>query len=231
MTGSQLATLAEELNGGASIGSTLLFQLINIAKALIEQERPWMRLRYTDTSKTVAASTNAWQTAIDLSTIARFNRFYGDSPIKLFDGSTKIEHYTEVPLNMRLQHRESPNTFVYDDAADDLYLNGGVSFAGTLYIDHIKDSPEIEDDDSSTWVFPSWSHSILAFMAVSMHKGGVDYDEVNARQLVQNSSDAMRIYRMLEKWDDEKQLAAQQNLDPSQHYTDGFRPGAINIGP
>jgi hypothetical protein len=45
-----------------------------------------MALRYTDTSKSSAAG-NTWQTAIDLSTIARLNRFYGDTPIKLFDGT------------------------------------------------------------------------------------------------------------------------------------------------
>ena len=44
---------------------------------MVEQTRPWMALRYTDTSKSVAAG-NTWQTAIDLSTIARFNRFYGE---------------------------------------------------------------------------------------------------------------------------------------------------------
>ena len=43
MTGTQLATLAEEINGGASIGSTLLEQLLNMAKALIEQRRPATR--------------------------------------------------------------------------------------------------------------------------------------------------------------------------------------------
>jgi len=77
MTGTELATFAEEVNGGASIGSTFLFQLFNICKALVEQRRPWMVLRSTDTSKTVATS-NTWQTAIELSTITRFNRFYGE---------------------------------------------------------------------------------------------------------------------------------------------------------
>ena len=75
MTGTELSTFCEELNGGASIGSTVLFQFINLAKAMVEQLRPWMVLRYTDTSKTVTAA-NTWQTAIDLSTIARLNRFY-----------------------------------------------------------------------------------------------------------------------------------------------------------
>ncbi len=75
MNGAQLVTLAEELNGGASINETLLYQYFNLAKAMVEQQRPWMILRSLDTSKTVSASTSAWQTAIDLTTVARFNRF------------------------------------------------------------------------------------------------------------------------------------------------------------
>ena len=67
MDGPTLITLATELNGGAAIGDTLLCQFLNIAKAMVEQLRPWMLLRKTDTSKIVAASTSAWQTAIDLS--------------------------------------------------------------------------------------------------------------------------------------------------------------------
>ena len=46
--------------------------------------------------------------------------------------------------------------------------------AGTLYIDHVKDSPEITNDDSSSWVSPSWAHPLLGFYAVAINKGGVD---------------------------------------------------------
>src|SRR5258705_13245938 len=104
MTGTQLAALAEELNRGASIGSMLLGQLLNMAKALIEQRRPWMVLRATDTSKTITTA-NTWQTAIDLSTIARFNRFYespANAPIFLYDGTNRIQHYKQVPFEQRL---------------------------------------------------------------------------------------------------------------------------------
>jgi hypothetical protein len=40
MTGSELATLNTELNGGASTGGTLLYQYFNLAKAMVEQRRP-----------------------------------------------------------------------------------------------------------------------------------------------------------------------------------------------
>jgi hypothetical protein len=59
MTGSELATFTTEVNGGASIGSTFFFQLFNICRTLVEQRRPWMMLRYTDTSKSVTAANTA----------------------------------------------------------------------------------------------------------------------------------------------------------------------------
>jgi hypothetical protein len=226
MTGAQLATFCEELNGGASIGETLLFQLINVSRALIEQRRPWMVLRYTDSSKTVTTS-NTWQSAISLSTITRFNRFYGEYPVKLFDSSNRIEYFRQVPFNQRLHYKDATNTFVYDEANKNLYLNGTV-FAGTLWIDYLKDSADLAND-ANEWAFPSWSHPILGHMAVGMHKAGIDYDEVNARQAAFNGADAQRTLQMLEAWDDEKQRAAISQADPTFPPTDGFRPSAINI--
>src|SRR5258705_2105394 len=100
MNGEQFSTAAEEINGGAPIGQTLLFQFGNLGKSLIEQRRPWMVLRKTDTSKSIT-SANTWQTAIDLSTITDFNRFHftpeDPYPIKLFAGSNRIERYRLVP--------------------------------------------------------------------------------------------------------------------------------------
>src|SRR5438270_7081145 len=101
MTGTELSTFCEEINGGASIDSTLLFQFINLAKAMVEQLRPWVVLRATDTSKSVTTA-YTWQTSIDLSTIARFNRFYGERPIKLFDGHQTVYEYRQVPFDQRL---------------------------------------------------------------------------------------------------------------------------------
>jgi hypothetical protein len=232
MSGTELETFCTELNGGASIGSTLLFQFLNLAKALIEQRRPWMVLRYTDSSKTVTTA-NTWQTAIDLSTIARFNRFYesdDNAPIKLFDGNNRIEEYRQVPFNERLAYYQVPNTFCYDEASKTLYLNGAVPFAGTLYIDHIKDSADITDDDDSTWVFPTWSHPVLGFYAVAINKGGVDFDDLNARMAPDNRAQAQQILSMLESWDNEKQLQARASVDPYHRPTDTYRSGAINIG-
>jgi hypothetical protein len=227
MNGPQLETFCKEINGGASIGSTLLFQFINLAKAMVEQVRPWVLLRYTDTSISVAANTT-WQTAISLAGIARLSRFYGETPIKLFDGNTSVAGYRQVPWDARLSFKDVPNTFVFNEATQTLYLNGTPRFAGTLYIDHIKDSAEIEDDEDSSWSFPNWAHPLLGFYAVAMHKSGVDYDDINARMAPDDRAQANAILQRLEMWDNEKQLQAQQNIDPYGD-SDDWRPGAINV--
>lgn len=231
MTGEEFATAAEEINGGASIGSTLLFQFGNLGKNLIEQRRPWMILRKTDTSKTVTSG-NTWQTAIDLSTITDFNRFHytieDPYPVKLFDGNNRIERYRLVPFSQRLEYKDVANTAVYDAANKNLYLNGTVSFAGTLWIRYVRNTPDFDEDSDPIWVFPSYSHILLAFFAVGVNKGGVDYDEVNARMSPENRAQAEAIVKQLENWDNELQLAEIAGHDPYSDSED-FRPGAINI--
>jgi hypothetical protein len=46
---------------------------------MVEQPRPWVELRYTDTSKS-AATGNRWWTAIDLSIIERSSRKAVNNP-------------------------------------------------------------------------------------------------------------------------------------------------------
>jgi hypothetical protein len=106
MTGTEVETFCEEVNARDRIGATVLFQFVSLAKAMVEQTRPWMLLRCT-----------TWQTAIDLSGIPRFNRFYGDTPIKLVDGANGIQHFRQVPFDRRLEYRNTLGTFVYDEAA------------------------------------------------------------------------------------------------------------------
>jgi len=67
-TGTALYEFLTLLNGGATIDLTLATILVDNAKAILEEERPWEVLRKTDSSLSVTTA-NTWQTAIDLSTI------------------------------------------------------------------------------------------------------------------------------------------------------------------
>jgi len=102
-------------------------QLLNLAKAMVEQRRPRIIVRDTNTSIAATAATNGWQTAIDLSAITRFSRFYGDFPVENFDGNNRTDYYRQVPWQKRLQYREAAFTFAFNEGTKSLYLNGTVN--------------------------------------------------------------------------------------------------------
>lgn len=231
-TGAQLKTFITSLNAEATIGADLLDVLVDNARAIIEEERPWMVLRKTDTSKSVTTA-NTWETAIDLSTISDLSRIlgYDDLPVlRLFDGSNRIERYYLKPFHERLEWRDVSNTCVYDENSKNLYLNGTVPFGGTLYINYLMTSTAVDlDSESAVWtVFPSRFLPVLGYYAVGIHKGGVDYDSINRQMLPTNQGVFSALKMAMEKWDDEKQLLTIQSNDPTE-YPGGYpRSGAID---
>lgn len=219
MIGTELNTLVTGLNGGFTIDSTLLNSLLNTAKAIIEAERPWMVLRKTDTSKSVT-TTSTWQTSIDLSTITRFSEFYGDLPIRLFDGNNRVEYYRQIPWDKRLEYKDIGNTFTYDENAKLLYFNGVIPFNATLYINYIEETADIDVTSASTqWsVFPARFTSLLGFYAIGIHQGAVDYDEISARQAPNNFVVMSSLKKAMDTWDNNRQQASINLNDPTDDY-------------
>ncbi len=231
-TGAELSTFINSLNAEATIDPTLLDVLVDNARAVIEDERPWMVLRKTDTSKTVTTA-YTWQTAIDLSTITDFSRFLMNQDgvvIKLFDGNNRIEYYTLKPFDQRLEWKDVSHTAVYDASTKNLYLNGNVPFAGTLYIPYISTSTAIDlTSESAVWTkFPSRFLPMLGYYAVGIYKGGVDYDEINRRMLPTNQGVMEALKNAMTNWDNEMQLADIQSNDPSEFVGGWPRAGAVN---
>lgn len=230
-TGVELSTFCTSLNGGASIDADLLDVLVSNAKTIIEEERPWLVLRKTDTTKTVTAA-NTWTTAIDLSTITDFSRFYANQDgivIKLFDGNNRIEYYTLKSYDQRLEYKDVSHTCVYNENTKTLYLNGIVPFSGTLYIPYVSTSTEIDlTSTSAVWaVFPSRFLAVVAYYAIGIFKGAVDYDEINRNMLPENRATLNALKNAMVTWDSEKQLASIQSNDPTDMYG-APRSGAIN---
>lgn len=231
-TGNELQTFITGLNAEATIDLTLLDVLVDNAKTVLEEERPWMCLRKTDTSKTVTAG-NTWQTAIDLSTISDFSRFYMNQDgvvIKLFDGDNRVDYITLKSYDQRLEYKDVSGTAVYDANSKQLYINGRVAFAGTLYIPYMATSPAIAlTVDTSVWTnFPSRFLPLLGYYAISINKGAVDYDSINREMLPENRATLNALKNALEKWDDAMQLNTIQSNDPSE-YPGGYpRLGAVN---
>lgn len=231
-TGSELQTFINSLNAEAQIDATLLDTLVDTARTIIEEERPWMVLRKTDTSKTLTTG-NTWQTAIDLSTITDFSRFYMNQDgvvIKLFDGDNRVDYITLKSFDQRLEYKDVSGTAVYDANSKQLYVNGRVSFAGTLYLPYMMTSPAIDlSSDSTVWTkFPARFLPLLGYYAVGIFKGAVDYDDINRAMLPENRATLTALKNAMEKWDNEMQLATIQSNDPSE-YPGGYpRLGAVN---
>lgn len=230
MNGQTLNTFIVGLNGGTSIDSVLLNVLINTAKTIIESERDWMVLRKTDPSKTVTTA-NTYTTVIDLSTITDFSHFYGEFPVRLFDGTNRIEYYRLVPFDRRLTYKDVSNTACYDENSKTLYLNGTVPFSGTLYLNYIV----LTDDIDVTTIIPAfvWSPFLsrfvpmLGFYAIGIHMGGVDYDSITARQQPTQMATMLALKNAMATWDDKKQASAIEGNDPSNLYSYP-RSGAID---
>ncbi len=231
-TGAQLSTFINLLNAEANVDATLLDTLVDTAKSVIEEERPWMCLRKTDTSKTVTTA-NTWQTAIDLSTITDFSRFYMNQDgvvIKLFDGGNRVQYIRLKAFDQRLEYKDVSDTAVYDANTKQLYINGIIPFSGTLYIPYIATSTAIDlTSENTVWTnFPARFLPILGYYAIGIFKGAVDYDDINRQMLPENRATLEALKNALEKWDNEMQLATIQSNDPTE-YPGGYpRLGAVN---
>lgn len=231
-TGAELKTFINSLNAEANIDNTLLETLVDNARTVIEEERPWMVLRKTDTSKTVTTG-NTWQTAIDLSTITDFSRFYANQDgvvLKLFDGGSRVDYIRLKAFDQRLEYKDVSGTCVYDAATKQLYINGIVAFAGTLHIPYMYTSTPIDiTSTSAVWTaFPSRFLALLGYYAVGIYKGAVDYDDINRAMLPENARTMEALKNAMTSWDNEMQLATIQSNDPSE-YPGGYpRLGAVN---
>jgi len=219
-TGAQLSTFITSLNAEAAIDVDLLETLVDNARTVIEEERPWMALRKTDSSKTVTTA-NTWQTAIDLSTISDFSRFYMNQDgvvIKLFDGNSRIQYIRLKAFDQRLEYKDVSDTAVYDANAKMLYINGTVSFAGTLHIPYMATSPAIDLAlETAVWTnFPARFLPVLGYYAIQIWKGAIDYDSINREMLPENRATFTALKDAMIRWDNEMQLNALQSNDPTE---------------
>lgn len=227
-TGIELNTFLTDLNAGAAIDLTLGDVLVNTARAVIEEERPWMVLRKVDTSLSLTTA-STWNTPVSIAGITDFSRFYSETPIRLFDGNNQVMYFTMVPFDRQLEYKDTSGTFCFDENTGNLYFNGILAFSGTLYISYVATTDGIDlEADTAIWSpFPARFLPLIGFYAIGIFKGAVDYDSINRQMLPENRAALEALKNAMEKWDNERQLSTMENNDPSGD-SDGFRSGAIN---
>jgi hypothetical protein len=199
MNGSALKILTESILDGVVIDDVIFYQMLNVVKNIKEEKRDWVMLRKLDDSQSVSAGNNY---ASDKTIPADERREY-----KVMLGiDTEL-----IPVGFEEQHiyRNSSHRYYNDIATGKWYVLGNVGRADTLYRFYIKTTDDITDTTSPVW--PSRFHPILAFSVASYYMNGVDFDDVHSQISPENKQMASDLYKAMETWDMGLQARAQDN--------------------
>lgn len=207
MTGSELYTLTTELLAGRAMGETFFYQMLNMARSKREGMRPWMVLRKIDSSKTISSG----DSIEDTKTLPTdFRRTYNQkrangvrAPLILTSGNI-IRYVQQIPFGTQYEHQDISDRFFVDVANSTFALTGTRDRSYTARLSYIYNPGNITAS-ANDWVFPDEYHPILAFDVAITQKGGVDYDEINARMVAFHGADIRELDSAIVKWDDELQ--------------------------
>lgn len=194
MTSAELKTFTEGLLDGETLNETLFYQLADVAKLKIEEERPWRYLITEDTSQTASQSDTF------LTTKSLPADFSQDRGLYVVDGNNNPIFYRPIPYGLRYQYKDASRRYYVNLASSTFALTGTLP-AGytTIHLVYKKFSPAFSA--SQSWIAPSRFHALIGFLIAEIHRGGIDWDDVNAHNLLQNRLDAKMLYEAMIDWD------------------------------
>lgn len=199
-----MKTFTENILDGVIIGETFFDNLLAAAKSRREAMRPWQQLVTEDGSNTAGAGTT-FETNFSLPTTFRIP--YGNlrrAPMVLVETSNADNYleYQQSAFQQRRINKNKARMFVIDMVNSRFHLLGpALGATYTIYLYFIADSAAIAD--SADWVFPSRFHPLLCFDVAAMFRGGVDYDDINARLSEDNRAEARALWTAMVFWDDD----------------------------
>jgi len=201
-----MKTLTEELTG-ETIDSTLFFQLLNIARVKREMLRPWQVLIKEDATKTTASG-DTFETSKALPTdFSRIMPWTKTRPqMVLVSGDDELD-YRQIAFGLRFMKRNVAGFFVIDLQNDLFFLTGSQSTAYTIHLFYLFNQADITTS-SQNWLFPDEFHPLLPFDVARTYKGGIDYDDINARMVRQHNVDIEDIESAMNLWDSQLSLSS-----------------------
>lgn len=193
MTGAEIKSMSESILDGDTIEEVFFYNVLNSVKNLIEDSRPWMFLRKLDTSANAIAGT-----AITLPTDWRMTW-------KLYVGQDQL--YTQIPFDQQHLYRNEGRRFIVDVASGTYTLLGTIGNSANVYHYYIKTTDDVTASTSP--VFPTRFHPILAYYVAGYIQMGVDSDDLFARMAPENKVQAQTLLSAMERWDSNLQLREQ----------------------
>lgn len=208
MTGSELKTLSTIFLGGNSLDDDFFYTYINAIKNMFEVSRDWVILRNFDNSITFTASDDYTSTK---SLPSRFLRTYApynsrnneQTGVYIVDSNGSKMPLKPIAFADRYNYKDTDGYYYLDMKNSKIGRTG--SKAGTLHLFFLQGTSDISE--SSTWEFPEFVHPYLPYLIAMDHKGGIDWDTVNANQVPYNQTRINQILSTANMWDSRLQLA------------------------
>lgn len=157
MTGLEIKTQFEGLVDANDVGDTLVYQLMNMIKDQVDEDRPWEYRKAKDTSQT-ASSSDTHETAKTLP--ADFA-----SPLDvIYVGE---DEYLQVPFQTLKTTKDSSRRFAVDISGSNFYLTGRVSGTKTIDFWYLKTTTDIAAGTEPEW--PTRWHKLIAPLMAEMY--------------------------------------------------------------
>lgn len=192
--------LVDTLLDGEDPGDDVAYDLLTVAKDLIESDLDLEILKKVDTSNTTSGDETYTTNPISLP--SDFLRPLTRTPI--FVGELELE---QVPIEQREIYKNDGSRYYIDYANNDLYFCGQQASGQTVTIPYIKTTADI-DGTGTNCVWPEKFQRLIAFVASVLQLSGIDADDINvALAAGQNRTSAM-LYKSFQYWDHKLKLAA-----------------------
>lgn len=222
MNGSEIYDLVTSLLDGEEISETLFVTLVNQKKLQRELKRDWQVLKAKSTAYTVSASTTSSTTfALPANCMRPIKNTKNSHAIVFLNASGKKAGVCdEVLFERQYDFIDTPGKFFIDQTARTFSFTGNPPVPETYsaYLFYLKASLPITyvAEAGQGWD-PFLNNSsgvdfspILAYDVAMMYKGGIDFDDINARMVQYIGIDIADLEYAMAKWDDNMKISALQ---------------------
>lgn len=230
MTRTQIFNFVVGLLGGVEPDETTFELFLDIAQMNVEDARPWVYTRSSDSTQTISPS-DTFQTQKTLS--ANFKLWFDEAPIQLLDASNQPIYLTEIPYSDRFAYQKAAQRFCVDYPNSKIYILGQVTQSYTILQNFTALTTLVSSSESAAWLFPERFHKILALMVAIYHRKGIDYDIFNNIQADNQTQQVGAIMDVMTRWDSSLQYNMQRGKDPFNSNSIGggsTSGGFVNLG-
>lgn len=209
MNGETIYEFVTELLGGDAPGDVLFRSMLNMAKTTRESTRDWVALRtkYSSLSYTTSAQN------LPSNFLKALKQTAKSDPVVFIDSNGKKQGTaSEILVQQQYDYQDQQGYFYVEYGTTPTITFTGANLpAYTPILFYIKKTDEMTEANQDTWTwspFPSDYTYLLAFDVANMIKGGVDYDDINARMVQFAGIDAQKLEHAMRVWDDRIKLSA-----------------------